>query len=147
MKKNSGKLFGIIALAAVIGLGLAWCDNGTTGGGGGGPRIDAAISNGWIYIDVKDGLGLISAADFELQGALIPDFAVTVNDTACTVTGVFSAGTSGSLDLVVVVNDANFIKGTSYTVKVTYTKGTTAITFDDGSELDSFDITGTITVE
>jgi hypothetical protein len=34
--KNAIKLFGIIALVAVIGFSMIACDNGTGGGGGGG---------------------------------------------------------------------------------------------------------------
>jgi hypothetical protein len=35
MKKNTFSLIGIIALVAVIGLGMTGCDNGTTDNGGG----------------------------------------------------------------------------------------------------------------
>ena len=43
--KNLLKIFGIIALIAIIGVLIVACDNGTTSGGGGGLVLD----NGWAW--------------------------------------------------------------------------------------------------
>ena len=45
--KNLLKIFGIIALVAVIGFSMVACDNGTTSGGGGGLVLDS----GWAWTD------------------------------------------------------------------------------------------------
>jgi len=45
--KNSIKLFGIIAMVAIIGFSMAACDNGSTGGGGGG-KVPEALRGNWL---------------------------------------------------------------------------------------------------
>ena len=47
--KNVLKLFGIIALAAVIGFSMAACDNGDNGGGDGN---DGSLNGTWTHEDM-----------------------------------------------------------------------------------------------
>ena len=44
--KNSIKLFGIIAMVAIIGFSMTACDNGSTGGGGG--KVPEALRGNWL---------------------------------------------------------------------------------------------------
>jgi hypothetical protein len=151
MRKNSVFMAGMLALLLTLGLALAGCstdgggDDDDGGGGGGGIKISNVIaSSGWIYIDVGNGLNKIDQTDFTLQAELKKDFVVTVGDTNYVVVAVFSAGSSSSFDLVLAVGDTTFTEGTEYAIKIKYTKGTTPIAFDGGSELASFEIEKTI---
>jgi hypothetical protein len=145
--KRFYKLLGITALVAVIAIGLAGCPNEP--GEDDDIRISTLISKS-IYIDVGEGLSHISAMDSTVQNALKANFAVTVNDVPANVTGVSSVGSIVNgvsfMDLVVTIDTA-IIEGTSYVIKVKYTKGTTSINFDNGSELGNFEIEGTVKAE
>jgi hypothetical protein len=78
MKRNVFSLLGIIAFVAVIGLGLAGCDNGSTGGGGGRggdtalvgkwydtqAGADADGTAGWIFTFEADGTIILEDDDW-----------------------------------------------------------------------------------
>ena len=46
--KNSIKLFGVIAMVAIIGFSMAACDNGSTGGGG---KVPEELRGKWLGND------------------------------------------------------------------------------------------------
>ena len=59
--KNSIKLFGVIAMVAIIGFSMAACDNGTTGGGGG--KVPTELKGKWLGVDGSDDNFLFFNAD------------------------------------------------------------------------------------
>jgi hypothetical protein len=61
--KNRIKLFGIIALAAVIGLGLAGCDNGNGGEGNEAIIIINNQSEASIQVDLEDAWESVSGSE------------------------------------------------------------------------------------
>jgi hypothetical protein len=154
MRKNSIFMAGMLAVLLTFGLVLVGCPTDSDGDDNedGGIRIrEVSASYGWIYIDVGNGLSLIDIDDTTAQNALKANFDVTVNGDRYNVVAVSSAGAIvdgiSSMDLVLAFGFDKFTEGTQYAIKIKYTKGTTPITFDNGSELDSFEIEGTITPE
>ena len=51
--KNRIKLFGVIAMVAIIGFSMAACDNGSTGGGG---NVPEALQGNWLNNNEYDTL-------------------------------------------------------------------------------------------
>ncbi|GHV74574.1 hypothetical protein AGMMS49940_18760 [Spirochaetia bacterium] len=129
--KNFFKLFGVIALAAVIGIGLAGCDGG---GGGGTTTTYTAVQAGGI-----SGSADSTAISFTFSPAVdgLTDGDITVaNGPGVVVTGTLTgSGTNWSLALTSVTTPGNVtvsiskpgIESGSKTVTV-YKEGATADT-------------------
>jgi hypothetical protein len=150
MRKNSIFMTGMLAVLLTFGLVLMGCptDSGDDNKEGGIRIREVSASYGWLFIDVKDGLSHIDIADSTAQNALKANFVVTVNDTSYDVVAISSVGAVvdgiSSMDLVLAFGFDKFTESAEYAIKVKYTKGTTPITFDNGSEIDSFEIERTI---
>ncbi|MDR1201972.1 MAG: hypothetical protein LBL58_10145 [Tannerellaceae bacterium] len=149
--KRKVTLFLRFAVLLVLGMVFVGCSSDD--GGGGGIQITQLQTNhygtGTILLDVGIGLSQIDGTN---QNELIESFEVTSNNIPIDVgvVGAFGAIVNGvsQMELYLFLsNEYTFTSGTAYAIKVKYTKRTTPITFDNGSELGNFEIEKTITAE
>jgi hypothetical protein len=127
--KNVFKLFGIIALVAVIGFSMIACDNGGGGGGGGGSPSSGSPSSGSTTRDAKTYTGTADNATYTLKiedpsrAALTP----ATNDKYTLTSGSkTSTGTITAAGLTLTLKPSN--AQTTFTVTVTTGNGITQIT-------------------
>jgi len=111
--KNKFKLFGIIAIIAIIGFSMAACDSGgdSSGGGGsgntGGSGNNSLVGTKWVH-EFEDGstlfLSFTSATAGELgetnlQGQSKSEpITYTVSGTTITITSLYSGTISGTIN-------------------------------------------------
>jgi hypothetical protein len=146
MRKNSVFMAGMLAVLLTFGLVLVGCPTDDDGGTGESITIKKLAAGDYPGIIIEAGRNDLSEID--PPGAeLTSDFVFAVNGTNYSVGRVYSVPLIGATWLCVELTDFTFVEGTSYTVKVKYTKGTTPIKFDNGSELGNFEIEGTIIAE
>jgi hypothetical protein len=142
MRKNSVFMAGMLAVLLTFGLVLAGCptdDDGETGESITIKFLDTSYPGIVIEANRND------LSEIEPPGTeLTSDFVATVDGTNYSVGRVYSTPLIGATWLCVEITDFTFIDKTSYTVKLKYTKGTTPIMFDNGSELGNFEIEKTI---
>jgi hypothetical protein len=92
-KSNILKLFGIIALVAVINLGLAGCKTDADDGGGGGGNIPTELVGNW-YIQATDAFAfeITSAGKLDNHMGITMDVSVSGNTVTLSSYG-YSGGT------------------------------------------------------